>query len=111
MATFFKGTEIKFAIELTAEGFSMDDNNFDIQVATAGSSISGSKTGTATTGQGSQEVSIFKDGDTWYAVADTSSLKKGDLRVIATAHIPDNSVNDNMRNEIAVATLGNLQNP
>ena len=33
MATYYKGDEIKFAINLEAQGFSMDDDDFEVEVA------------------------------------------------------------------------------
>lgn len=111
MANFYKGSEIKFKVELTAEGFSMDDNDFDIEVASPRGSVKGSKTGTATTNQGSVALALNKEGDDWFAVADTNDLTKGELRVIATAHIPDTSASDGVRNEIDVQVLGTLLTP
>ena len=111
MATFYKGTEIKFVVELAAEGFSMDDDDFDIEVASPRDSIKGSKVGSGTSKQGSAALALNKEGDDWFAVADTNGLSKGEIRVIATAHIPDVSASDGVRNEIAVQTLGTLLIP
>ena len=111
MATFYKGTEIKFVVELAAEGFSMDAHDFDIEVASPRDSIKGSKVGTGTSNQGSEDLFINKEDDKWVVVADTSKLSKGDLRVIATAHTPDVSASDGIRNEIAVQPLGTLLIP
>lgn len=110
MANFYKGTEIKFAFEITAEGFNMDTDDFDIEVASPRNSVMGSKTGSSTSG-GSEDLSIKKESGTWYAIAKTEGLSKGDLRAIATAHIPDTSAYDGVRNEVAVASLGTLLLP
>ncbi len=110
MANFYKGTEIKFAFTITAEGFDMDTDDFDLEVASPRDSVTGSKSGSSTSG-GSEDLSIKKEDDTWYAIANTEKLSKGDLRVIATAHITDASAYDGVRNEIAVASLGTLLLP
>lgn len=110
MANFYKGTEIKFAFTLTAEGFDMDTDDFDIEVASPRDSVIGSKTGASTSG-GSAGLSIKKEDDTWYAIADTSTLSKGELRVIATAHINDTAAHDGVRDEVTVAPLGTLLIP
>ena len=115
----YKGTEVKFSINLTAQGFSMDDDDFEIEVASPRVSLKGYKTPS----QGaSTDVIIFKedtDGSdssssgetgTWYAIVDTSKLNVGEIRVIATAHITDSNAADGVRDEIAVATLGTLSN-
>ena len=118
MANYYQGTEIKFKIELTAEGFTMDTDPFDITVASQRSSVTGSKT-IAVTGassdsdkkQGSAELSIVRESDGWYGIVETDALSKGELRVIATAHITDTSAYDGVRNEVAVAALGQLLVP
>ena len=117
MANFFKGSEIKFTINLQAEGFSMDEDEFDIEVASPRSSVVGHKT---PGGEDPTDVVIFKETvtpeqgdpvDVWYAIVDTQNLNVGDMRVIATAYITDSDANDGVRNEIAVASLGKLVNP
>lgn len=111
MADFYKGTEIKFKVELTAVGFSMDDDPFDIKVSTSrNSSVEGKKTDTSAK-QGSQDVSIVKEDTEWYVIVKTDNLQKGDMRVIATAHITDTGAFDGVRNEIAIAPLGRLLEP
>lgn len=116
MAIFYKGAEIKFLIELTAEGFSMDDDDFDIEVASPRDSVIGYKDATKSS---DTDVVIFQETVTsggnsasaWYAIVDTKNLSLGDLRVIATAHVIDPNANDGVRNDVAVAPLGKLLNP
>lgn len=116
MAIFYKGTEIKFSIELTAEGFSMDDDDFDIEVASPRDSVIGHKNATK---DNTTDVVIFPDtvsidGETisgWFAIVNTENLSPGELRVIATAYVEDANANDNIRKEIAVAQLGKLLIP
>lgn len=123
MAKIYKGTEVKFAISLTAPGFSMDDNDFEIEVASPKDSVKGYKNPPA---GADTDVVIFKETETnavtdpeteqvteettstWFAIANTSKLSTGDLRIIATAHIPDANANDGVRNEITVEKLGTL---
>lgn len=118
MANFYKGDEIKFAINLEAPGFSMDNDDFDIEVASQKVSVKASKGE-----QASEDTAliIFKEtsGDssssdetegTWYAIVDTTSLTVGEMRVIATAFVPDANANDGVRRQSAVAALGTLKN-
>lgn len=119
MAKFYKGSEVKFAINLTAQGFSMDEDDFVIEVASPRGSVKGYKT---PVDNDPLDVVIFNETvqsdnpevestSTWYGIVDTSKLSAGDLRVIATARIVDTNANDGVRNEIAVASLGTLANP
>ena len=123
-ANYYKGDEIKFAIKLEAPGFSMDDDDFDIEVKSGNTSVKGYKD--ASKSQDSAVV-IFKETETvqpetpegeepaepvtvntWYAIVDTSTLAMSSMRVIATAYIVDANANDGVRKNIAVWTLGKL---
>lgn len=124
MANFYKGDEIKFAINLEAPGFSMDDDDFDIEVKSGNTSVKGYKDSSKSE---DTSVVIFKETttvtpeteegeepqesvtvSTWYAIVDTSSLAIATMRVIATAYIVDANANDGVRKNIAVQTLGKL---
>ena len=116
---------MKFAINLTALGFSMDDDDFSIEVASGKTSVIGykKKDQQPTT---DLNVVIFRepplsdssdssDSDTeegtWYAIVDTTTLAIGEMRVIARAFVPDPNANDYVRTEIAIAPLGTLEKP
>ena len=124
MANYYKGDEIKFAINIEAPGFNMDEDDFDIEVKSGNTSVKGYKD--ASKDQGTAVV-IFKETETvqpetpegeepqdpvtvstWYAIVDTSSLALADMRVIATAYIVDANANDGVRKNIAVQKLGKL---
>lgn len=126
MADFIKGTKVKFAINIEAQGFSMDTDDFDIEVISTRESVRGYKNPERGT---SNDLVIYNDittasptgddsasseaGDIvskWYAILDTSKLSVGQLRVVATAHIPDINVDGGIRTELAVARLGKLVN-
>lgn len=124
MANYYKGDEIKFAINLEAPGFSMDDDDFDIEVKSGATSVKGYKNSES---QASTDIVIFKETtttqpeteegeepaepvtvNTWYAIVDTSTLAINEMRVIATAYIVDANANDGVRKNIAVQKLGRL---
>lgn len=122
--TIYRGDECKFAINLTAEGFSMDTDDFDIEVVSPGKKLKGYKNVPA--GETSTDVIIYSEtttippeeeggeettGKTWFCIVDTSTLTIGAIRAIATAHVPDAHANDGVRNVIAVEKLGNLVEP
>ena len=112
----FKGDEAKFAINLTAPGFSMDTDDFDVEiVSTIGGSLKGSKGGTGT------DVIIFSDTDTtgetpvtkWYVIVNTEKELRpgGSLKVIATAYVPDVHADDGIRKQIATGVLDKFIEP
>ena len=111
MANFIIGSEVKFAINLTAIGFSMDDDDFDLTVVTTRERITASKNSPSP----DEKLIIFHEGTAeegaWYAIIDTDGLSKGEIYVIATAHIVDSNASGGIRNELAKATLGTLVNP
>ena len=113
----YKGTEARFTIDLEAEGFSMDEHDFDIEVVSPKGSVKGSKRAGK---RADSEVVIFKDTDidssdsddgVWCAIAETKNLSVGELRVIATCYIPDANANDGIRIEVAPSSLDRLVNP
>lgn len=129
MATFIIGSDIKFAIDLTAIGFSMDNDDFDITVKTSRDTITASKDSPSPDGKlvifrepelssssdssssdSSSSDSSTGDEGTWFAILKTEGLMKGDVYVIGTAHIPDVQASGAIRNEKAKGKLGELVN-
>lgn len=117
MANYYQGQEVKFKLDIVADGFSMDNDPFDVTVVSGRTSVSGSKTvafvssDASTAKQGSEEVCITKSGEDWWVVVKTDTLAKGEMRAITTAHITDTSAWDGVRNDISVNTLGPLLIP
>lgn len=125
MKKIYKGEEKKFLITLTAQGFSMDVDDFEIEVATAKGGVKASKSAPTddlrifreselsdSSSSDSSDSSSEEETGTWYGIIDTSKLPgTGDTKVIGTAFITDANANDGVRKEIAVAILGTLVNP
>ena len=128
MAQIIKGTEKKYAINLTAPGFSMDDDDFDLEVVVGKESIKGYKNPPA---GASTDVIVFKETSevttenpedpenptvtetsTWFIIVNTAAFTgTGDMRLVATAHIPDANANDGVRDDIVKQALDTLINP
>lgn len=130
MANYYKGDEIKIAIDINAPGFDIDTDDFEIEVATRRSKVTGYKN---VEKQEDTAVVIFResapsdssdsdssDSDSsssenttgqWYAIVDTSTLDAGEMRVIMKAYITDANANDGKRVNIDVKPLGTLLNP
>lgn len=123
----FKGDEAKFSINLTAPGFSMDTDDFDIEVvSTIGGSLKGSKGGTGTDviiyseqtetqvpSEDPQGEPTTETTTTWYAIVNTGNELRpgGSLKVIATAYVPDAHANDGVRKQIATTVLDKFIEP
>jgi hypothetical protein len=99
METYYRGTELKFKVTVTATGFSMADDDFEVEVKSGRSSITLEK-----------EDLIVKSGE-YFAVIDTNELPAGTLKLVATAHVPDTDADDGIRNEVAVTNLCQIVNP
>ena len=94
------GTELKFALTITAEGFSMDDDWFSIELKRGGKSV----------------VTIPKnecihDGEgNWYFTFDSRDFGTGTVTAIITALVPDEDFDDNLRTEVTKIDLINIKN-
>jgi len=115
MAILYKGEKRKFEILLTAPGFSMDTDDFEIEVKSPKTSVKASKSFP------NEDLNIFRedsdssssgeDEGTWYAIVNTAKLSLGDLKVVATALVNDSHASGNVRPQIDVKPLGTLKNP
>lgn len=110
--TIYQGDEKKFAIELTAPGFDIDQDDFELEVKSPKVSIKASKKAPTTALCIFAEEVTPQEGapyNVWYAIVDTATLSSGQIDVIATALVPDANANDGIRRESAVASLGTLK--
>ena len=129
---FYKGEEKKFAINIEADGFNMDTDDFEITVESPKDSVTTlkagepSETGVWSNAEGSlvifyeeetTEIPAEEPGGepttntvkTWFCIVDTQYLSTGELRVVSKAHIPDEKAYDGVRNSIDVKPLGTLK--
>ena len=105
MANIIQGSAVLFEIDLQAEGFSMDENNFDIEIVGAKETVKASKNGSSQDGS----LIIFKEDNTWFGILKTENLSKGNYKTIATAYIPDTHVpTTQIRPEIARSDFGTI---
>ena len=134
MANYYRGAEIKFRLELEAEGFDMDRDDFKIDVVSGNTKVSGDKwnsqaNDTTIPEEARQAVIIFRDPalsdssddsdssgsideeEGWYAIVNTTTLAVGDMKLVAWAYVPDGNADDLIRTDIAVTPIGRLINP
>lgn len=90
---YYVGTDLKFAITLTAEGFDMDDDSYHIVV------VCGDKRVTV------DKSDIVSDGSDHFLLIDTSQFGPGIVRMIVYADVPDSAFSDGTRREVAAMDL------
>ena len=93
------GTDLKIKVELTCEGFSMDENDFKVDIKCGNSA--------PITYNKSDFVEI--DGD-WYFYLDTDNLK-GMVTLVATLYVPDDdyAAKEGIRREVVKQDLFTVQ--
>lgn len=103
------GTVLKYKVEITAEGFSMDEDDFEIEIRRGKESVvlhkedllihevepEGSGSGS---GSGEPELE-------YYMLVDTEALGAGKYEVITRAYVPDDDIEGGVRPEIDKQTL------
>lgn len=96
------GTDLKIKVELICEGFSMDDDDFDLTLRWNGGDVTYSKTESST----DEHIVEAQDGSGWYLVIETEELNmKGLVTLIATLYVPDTDFPDGIRNEVVKQDL------
>ena len=82
------GEELKYAVVLTAQGFSMLTDDFEIVASVGSRKVTYKKSDL-----------IQSDGN-FFIVVDTSRFKKGDLYFTTYAYVPDPDMEDGFRTEV-----------
>lgn len=90
----YVGTELKFAFTITASGFDIDDDDFEILVKGQRRSIRIPK-----------DECFMDENDQWYFTFDTAQLGPGMVYAIITAYVPDEDFDDGVRKEVAKIDL------
>lgn len=95
----YEGSDLKFLVEMTSEGFSMDDDEWSVGVQI------GSKIVTTIP----KEKCIKGEDGKWYVCVNKEFVKKGEFSLIAYAHVPDADFEDGDREEVFKQHMGNIQ--
>ena len=99
METWYLPNDLKFLVEITASGFSMDDNDWRVGVK-CGSKIV--KT------YNKSECVKGEDGN-WYVCIEKSILKKGEFALIGYAEVLDPDFEDGIRSEADKVRIGRIE--
>ena len=87
--TTYFGEELKYRVDIQADGFDMDENDYEIELSC------GSKRKTIT------KSDILRDIDgNHYIAIDTADFKRGDLYATVYAYVPDDDFPDGLRTEM-----------
>ena len=92
----YKGTDLKYHLDIQAEGFSMENDDFCVDITdNSGKTVHLDKN------------DCYFDGD-WYICFDTNSLQRGPLTAKVTAWVPDPCYESGYRTEVDKVELDYL---
>lgn len=89
MNRYYIGTELKFALTITSEGFSMDTDNWKATVRCGSNTIECDSTHNSS-----------QQDDQWYILIDTQELGTGEYYLIVEIDVPDSDFDDDLRHEV-----------
>lgn len=92
------GEEAKFAVNVSAEGFSMTDDTFKVSIM-RGHNVVKEYT----------KEDLVLDGDVWIMCVDTTETGTGSFDAAVTAYVPDSLFPDGLRTEIERVQLMNVK--
>lgn len=96
---YYVGEDLKFKITLTADGFEQSTDNYEIDFYCGDNTVKHFTQADMKTGL---------DGD-YYLLINTKGMQPGVMRMVITAHIPDNDFPDHFRDEMESISLGPLR--
>ncbi len=95
----WSGSGLKYAVNMTCEGFSMNDDDWTITVTRGNKSIVFDR-----------DTAVYDDGDDqWYICINSSELGPGELFITFDAYVPDEDFDDGIRHEIQKYRLINIK--
>lgn len=92
------GTELKFKVKIAAEGFSMDSDDFKIELVNGSKKLSFDK----------KDLVHTSDGK-WLVCFDSKDLGVGPVWMISYAYIPDSDFWDGLRTEVNKTRLCTIE--
>lgn len=90
---YYIGTDLKFRLEIEADGFSQADDDYEIRLECGDSSLTIPKS------------EIVEGADGFYMLVDSSMLESGLVKMIVLAKVNDDDFEKGYRREVAVANL------
>lgn len=96
----FVGTKLKYAVNITAYGFDMAEDDFCIDLKNGKKTLHFDK-----------ENLVVDDNNIYYLCFDSALIGEGLVTAIVTAMVPDPDFPDGVRNEVDSFVLVYLKNP
>ena len=96
---YFIGTDLKFKITITAEGFDQGSDNYKIDLYCGNTQISIPK----------EDIYQDPDTDDYYLLVETSKLRPGLLKMVVTAYVPDDAFPSGIRKEVTVQNIAYIK--
>ena len=107
----YLGTELKFKVKITAPGFSMENDDFTIQLVNKGvpspRMIGQTVSRNVSRTYHKDELVIDDNGD-YYLCFNTEDFGIGLITAIITAYVPDTAFLDGLRTEVYKTDLVNI---
>ena len=97
---YYTGTDLKFQITLTADGFNQATDRYDIDFYCGAKVI-----------HYTQSNIVRGSNGNFYLLIPTKELAPGMMRMVITAYVPDTDFPKAVRKEVESITLGPLKNP
>lgn len=97
---YYVGTDLKFLVEITADGFDMNEDNYTIELRCGRVSKTVLK---------SDIVNAGEENENHYLVIDTREFGSGMLTAIVHADVPDDDLPGGLRHEVTVLELCRIQ--
>lgn len=92
----YSGSDLKFLIEITADGFSMANDDWAISVCIDGKIL-----------HRYEKADCVQDGNNWFVCISRDVLTKyGKLSLIAEAEVPDSDFEEDVRHEVDKVIIG-----
>ena len=93
----FDGTMVKYLLEITASGFDMDRDDFQVTLKRGSKSLTISKAGMVVESYTEVQDNISVEKHHYYVCFDTSYFGKGTISVVVTAWAPDDDFEGGFR--------------
>ena len=92
------GTELKYAVNITAKGFDINEDSFEIDLYCGPKKLHFDKA----------DLRVGSDNQ-YYLCFNSKDIGPGIVTAVITAHVPDTDFNDNVRDEVVSFFLINIK--
>ena len=95
---YYIGTDMKFQVTLTAEGFNQGSDRYDLDFYCGDQVRHFTQNDIVTDGEGN-----------YYLLVPTTGLTPGMMRLVVTVYVPDTDFSNNVRREVESIVIGPLR--